>query len=147
MIKLDIGARVPVLRVAAASGIACALWMLPLAGSADEPKAATPMTRYEPPKAAPQDSEVKTADQPATAANAAEFSARGIFTSICGLCHQAGGRKQGAGPKLMDDPKSDEELFNRIKFGKPGRMAAFGSAFNDDQIKQLVAYIRSLKPR
>ncbi len=47
----------------------------------------------------------------------------------------------------MDNPKTDEELFNKIKFGKPGQMAAFGSVFTDDQIRQLVAYIRSLKPR
>ena len=47
----------------------------------------------------------------------------------------------------MDNPKTDEELFNRIKYGKPGQMAAFGGTFTDDQIRQLVAYIRSLKPR
>jgi hypothetical protein len=28
----------------------------------------------------------------------------------------------------------------------PGRMAAFGFAFNDDQIRQIVIFIRNLKP-
>ena len=46
----------------------------------------------------------------------------------------------------MDDPNSDEFLFKRIKDGKPGRMAAFGGAFTDDQIRQIVVFIRNLKP-
>jgi mono/diheme cytochrome c family protein len=47
----------------------------------------------------------------------------------------------------MGTTLSDQQVFDRIKFGKPGRMAAFGGAFNDDQIKSLVAYIRALKPK
>jgi mono/diheme cytochrome c family protein len=47
----------------------------------------------------------------------------------------------------MGTDKTDDQIFNRIKFGKPGRMAAFGGAFTDDQIKQLIVYIRNLKPR
>jgi mono/diheme cytochrome c family protein len=46
----------------------------------------------------------------------------------------------------MNDPNSDEFLFKRIKEGKPGRMAAFGGAFTDDQIRQMVVFIRNLKP-
>jgi hypothetical protein len=42
--------------------------------------------------------------------------------------------------------KTDEELFNRIKNGKPGRMASFGVAFTDDKIWAIVKFIRSLKP-
>jgi mono/diheme cytochrome c family protein len=147
MISLDIALRIPTLHVAAAAGAVCFALTLPLVTLADEAKPASPMTHYEFPKAAPQESEVKVAEQPDTADKAPEFSPRGTFSSICGLCHQDGGRKQGAGPQLMDNPKTDEELFNKIKFGKPGQMAAFGSVFTDDQIRQLVAYIRSLKPR
>ena len=47
----------------------------------------------------------------------------------------------------MGTALTDDQIFNRIKFGKPGRMAAFGDAFTDDQIKILVAYIRALKPK
>ena len=46
----------------------------------------------------------------------------------------------------MDNPNSDEFLFKRIKDGKPGRMAAFGGVFTDDQIRQMVVFIRNLKP-
>lgn len=74
------------------------------------------------------------------------FSVIATFNSICGLCHQDYGRVAGMGPQLMDDPNSDEFLFNRIKHGKPGRMAAWGSLFTDDQIHQIVKFIRNLKP-
>ena len=48
----------------------------------------------------------------------------------------------------MGTELTDEQIFNRIKFGKPGRMAAFGgAAFTDEQIQQIVVYIRNLKPR
>jgi len=46
----------------------------------------------------------------------------------------------------MGDTNTDEYLFNRIKNGKPGRMAAFGSIYNDDQIHQIVVFIRALRP-
>ena len=120
---------------------------LPFASLADEAKPSSPMTHYESPKTASQESDAKPADQPDTAAKAPEFSAHGAFSSICGFCHEDGGRRAGKGPQLMGTDKTDEQIFNRIKFGKPGRMAAFGGAFTDDQIKQIVAYIRNLKPR
>jgi mono/diheme cytochrome c family protein len=74
------------------------------------------------------------------------FDVKNAFRNICGFCHEDYGRKEGKGPQLMDDPNSDEFLFNRIKNGKPGRMAAFGTAFTDDQIRQIVVFIRNLKP-
>lgn len=77
---------------------------------------------------------------------AAAFDVKNAFRNICGFCHEDYGRKQGKGPQLMDNPNSDEYLFNRIKNGKPGRMAAFGGAFTDDQIREMVGFIRNLKP-
>ena len=74
------------------------------------------------------------------------FDVKNTFRNICGFCHEDYGRKDGKGPQLMNDPNSDEFLFNRIKNGKPGRMAAFGTAFTDDQIRQIVVFIRNLKP-
>jgi mono/diheme cytochrome c family protein len=68
------------------------------------------------------------------------------FRNVCGFCHEDYGRHAGKGPKLMDSERSDEYLFNRIKNGLPGRMAAFGSVYSDDQIHQIVKFIRSLKP-
>jgi mono/diheme cytochrome c family protein len=83
---------------------------------------------------------------PAPAPAAPEFSAKNTFRNICSFCHEDYGRKAGKGPQLMNDPNSDEYLFNRIKNGKTGRMAAFGGAFTDDQIREIVKFIRSLRP-
>jgi mono/diheme cytochrome c family protein len=74
------------------------------------------------------------------------FDVKSTFRNICGFCHENYGRKAAKGPQLMDSERTDEFLFNRIKNGLPGRMAAFGSAFNDDQIRQIVIFIRNLKP-
>jgi mono/diheme cytochrome c family protein len=71
---------------------------------------------------------------------------KGTFRNICGFCHENYGRKAAKGPQLMNSERTDEFLFNRIKTGMPGRMAAFGSAFTDDQIRQIVKFIRNLKP-
>jgi mono/diheme cytochrome c family protein len=80
------------------------------------------------------------------ASGAAGFDANQLFATSCGWCHLSGGRKDGKGPKLMGTPLTDAELVSRIRNGKPGQMPAFGSAFNDDQLRAIVAYIRELKP-
>ena len=77
---------------------------------------------------------------------AKDFDVKANFRNICGFCHQSYGRQEGKGPQLMNSTKTDEELFNRIKNGKSGRMAAFGVAFSDDKIWAIVKFIRSLKP-
>ncbi len=71
---------------------------------------------------------------------------KSTFRNICGFCHENYGRKASKGPQLMNSERNDEFLFNRIKNGMPGRMAAFGFAFSDDQIRQIVKFIRNLKP-
>lgn len=86
------------------------------------------------------------ADEGASSKPAKPFDVKNMFRNICGFCHEDYGRHAGKGPQLMDNPNSDEFLFKRIKDGKPGRMAAFGSAFTEDQIHQMVKFIRSLKP-
>lgn len=80
------------------------------------------------------------------AAQESEFDVKNAFRNICAFCHENYGRKQGKGPQLMDNPNSDEYLFNRIKNGKPGRMAAFGGTFTDEQIHEMVRFIRALRP-
>lgn len=74
------------------------------------------------------------------------FNVKNTFRNICGFCHENYGRKGGKGPALMNNPNSDDYLFKRIKEGKPGRMAAFGGSFTDDQIHQMVVFIRALQP-
>ena len=146
MISPSIATRIPACRWLAAAA-ACFALSLPLSGLTDEAKPG-PMQRNESSNAAAQQSDAKPAEQPSeSAAKAPEFSPHGAFSSICGFCHEDGGRRAAKGPKLMGSELTDEQLFNRIKFGKPGRMAAFGGAFTDEQIQQIVVYIRNLKPR
>jgi mono/diheme cytochrome c family protein len=88
------------------------------------------------------------AQQPAAATpDNAEFNVEQLFATICGFCHSDGGRAAGKGPQLMDSTRSDDFIRNRIKMGKEGAMPAFGTAFSEAQIDEIVKYIRSLKPR
>lgn len=75
-----------------------------------------------------------------------EFDVKAAFSGICGFCHEDLGRHSGKGPQLMNSERSDQFLFDRIKKGMPGRMAAFGSIYTDEQIWKIVKFIRSLKP-
>jgi mono/diheme cytochrome c family protein len=68
-----------------------------------------------------------------------------LFAGTCGWCHSNGGRTAGKGPKLAGTTLTDAEIANRIRNGKTGAMPAFGSAFSDDDIKQIIRYIRDLK--
>jgi mono/diheme cytochrome c family protein len=72
--------------------------------------------------------------------------AAGIFASVCGFCHEDGGRVAGKGPQLMGTKRSDAFIIARIKTGKEGRMPAFGQALSDGEIKGILHYIRNLKP-
>ncbi|WP_170323246.1 cytochrome c [Bradyrhizobium sp. STM 3809] len=74
------------------------------------------------------------------------FDVQQLFASTCGWCHSDAGRVAGKGPQLMDSPRSDDFIRNRIKVGKPGAMPAFGETFTDAQIDAIIAYIRALKP-
>jgi mono/diheme cytochrome c family protein len=69
-----------------------------------------------------------------------------LFATSCGWCHSGGGREAGKGPKLMGSALTDEELASRIRNGKTGQMPAFKGAFTDQQLRDIVAYIRGLKP-
>ena len=79
-------------------------------------------------------------------APAKSIDAKKTHSTICGYCHGDFGRAPGKAPQLMNSERSDEYMFNTIKNGRPGKMAAFSSAFTDDQIRQLVKFYRSLKP-
>jgi mono/diheme cytochrome c family protein len=70
-----------------------------------------------------------------------------LFATVCGWCHNDGGRVAGHGPKLMDTTRSDDFIRERIMLGKPGAMPAFSGTFTDDQVNAIIAYIRALKPR
>lgn len=68
-----------------------------------------------------------------------------LFATTCGWCHADGGRQAGKGPKLAATERTDEFIVYRIKHGKEGAMPAFGTVYNDEQIGQIIAYIRALK--
>lgn len=74
------------------------------------------------------------------------FDVQKLFANTCGWCHSGAGRVAGKGPQLMSTTLTDEQIVYRIRNGKQGAMPAFGSSFNDDQIKGIVKYIRDLKP-
>ncbi len=71
---------------------------------------------------------------------------KNTFRNICGFCHSDYGRVESKGPQLMNSARSDEFIINRITHGMPGRMAAFGSVFTESQIRDILKFIRSLKP-
>jgi mono/diheme cytochrome c family protein len=86
------------------------------------------------------------AQSTALAADEEPLDVHQLFASTCGWCHSGGGRVAGKGPQLMDSPRSDEFMHNRIKMGKQGAMPAFGESFTDPQIDEIIKYIRALKP-
>jgi mono/diheme cytochrome c family protein len=87
------------------------------------------------------------AQQPAATPDNAAFDVDQLFASTCGFCHADGGRAPGRGPQLMDSPRDDDFIRNRIKTGKQGAMPAFGESFSDAQIDEIIKHIRALKPR
>jgi len=68
-----------------------------------------------------------------------------MFATLCGYCHQDGGRAEGKGPKLAGSKRSDEYIIERIRNGKSGAMPAFGGTFSEGQIIAILAYIRTLE--
>jgi mono/diheme cytochrome c family protein len=68
-----------------------------------------------------------------------------MFATLCGFCHENGGRTAGKGPKLAGSKRSDDYIVERIKNGKPGAMPGFGGTFSDGQIVATLAYIRGLE--
>ena len=80
-----------------------------------------------------------------------------LYLSFCAECHGADGRGSWRATLLLVHPgtlarglseRSDEYLFGLVKdggapIGKPG-MPAFGYHLSDDQIREVVAYVRTL---
>jgi cytochrome c oxidase cbb3-type subunit 3 len=64
----------------------------------------------------------------------------------CSGCHFQGGG--GIGPPLMDDQwiygSQPQNIFETIVEGRPNGMPSFGGRIGNDQVWQLVAYVRSM---
>jgi caa(3)-type oxidase subunit IV len=95
---------------------------------------------------------------------AAAFDARGTFTTICASCHGAAGGGDGPGaagltpkPAKFSDPgfwagKTDAELLKAIReggasVGRSATMPAWGSMYNEEQARALLAYLKTLARR
>jgi cytochrome c6 len=87
----------------------------------------------------------------AAALPAAADDAAALYKSKCQVCHGADGKGSAAGQKLgvrdFHSPEvqkeSDADLIKITKEGK-GKMPKFEGKLTDDQIKDLVKYIRTL---
>jgi cytochrome c6 len=87
----------------------------------------------------------------AAALPAAADDAAALYKSKCQVCHGADGKGSAAGQKLgvrdFRSPEvqkeSDAALIKITKEGK-GKMPKFEGKLTDDQIKDLVKYIRTL---
>jgi high-affinity iron transporter len=79
-----------------------------------------------------------------------------LYVRLCSVCHGDQGKGDGpAGPMLKPPPAdltsskvkgaADAELFQTVQNGKPSTaMVAFKGQLSDQQIHDVVAYIRSL---
>jgi cytochrome c oxidase cbb3-type subunit 3 len=88
----------------------------------------------------------ESSEAPATAPTEAAEGAK-IFAQNCQVCHGEGG-KGDICPDLTDRKwkygNSDEQLFQTISKGRPGGMPNWGNKLSDKQIRDLIAYIRSI---
>src|SRR5258706_16485990 len=49
-----------------------------------------------------------------------------LFASVCGFCHQDGGRTEGKGPKLAGTNRNAAFIGARVRNRKPGARPGFG---------------------
>ena len=113
---------------------------------ADGAHAAQAGTTAPAPQGSGQAGDSSAAAAPSSSAGGKSFDVKNTFRNVCSFCHADYGRKASKGPQLMNSERSDEFLFDRIKHGLAGRMPGFGETFTDDQIKEIVKFIRALKP-
>jgi mono/diheme cytochrome c family protein len=82
----------------------------------------------------------------------AQADGAGLYKTKCAACHGAAGKGDtavGKADKIRDlssadvQQQSDADLTTVITAGK-GKMPAYGKSLKPDQVKDLVAYIRSL---
>jgi len=81
------------------------------------------------------------------------WKGRELFAQTCVPCHGDGGhgdtqqgRAVGAKDLTRDEARRmrDAEIAHQIRVGK-GKMPAFGSVLDEDQVQTLVSYVRSLQ--
>jgi len=82
-------------------------------------------------------------------ASFAADQAADLFKSKCAMCHGPDGKGKMAGTKDLGSAEvqkaSDADLTAAITKGKPPKMQAYEGKLTADQIKSLVAYVRTFK--
>ena len=68
----------------------------------------------------------------------------GLFMLNCAHCHGADARGD-EGPDLHGVTKSDARIAAMIKNGVKGEMPKFGAKLSDAQVRELIAFVRSLQ--
>ncbi len=76
--------------------------------------------------------------------SSAAMKGRSLFLKNCAHCHGDDARGD-EGPDLHGLDWTDEQITTRIRNGKKGQMTAFAGKFSPQQIRELVAYLRTLK--
>jgi mono/diheme cytochrome c family protein len=69
---------------------------------------------------------------------------RQLFLKNCAHCHGADARGD-EGPDLHNLDSTEEQIAARIRNGKKGQMTAFAGKFSPQQVRDVVAYLRTLK--
>jgi cytochrome c6 len=81
-------------------------------------------------------------------ASAVAQDAASTYKAKCAMCHGADGKGGKMGTKDFASPDikgmTDAQLADVITKGKPPRMPAYGDKLKESEIKDLVAYIRTL---
>jgi cytochrome c6 len=85
----------------------------------------------------------------ALAAPAVAEDAAALYKSKCQVCHGPDGKGSAAGQKMGAKPfsevkESDKQLVEITKNGK-GKMPSYKDKLTDDQINELVNYVKTLK--
>jgi len=82
-------------------------------------------------------------------ASFAAEAAADVFKSKCAMCHGPDGKGKMAGTKDLGSAEvqkaSDADLTATITNGKPPKMPSYKGKLTDDQIKDLVKYVRTFK--
>ena len=82
-------------------------------------------------------------------ASFAAEAAADLFKSKCAMCHGPDGKGKMAGTKDLGSAEvqkaSDADLTATITNGKPPKMPSYKGKLTDDQIKDLVKYVRTFK--
>jgi mono/diheme cytochrome c family protein len=68
-----------------------------------------------------------------------------LFFMNCAHCHGDDARGTDEGPDLTELHKSDARIAFVVRNGIKGEMPRFGSKFNDEDVRKLAAFVRSVE--